>query len=74
MREIKVGRPFDCPFLQRDDQYPRWCTLTMSRFGWEHEERKCSETGIPSWCPLRSNSVLVNIGSMGVADAKGNVG
>jgi hypothetical protein len=64
MKEIKVDSVEECPF--RDGGYfNSVCTI--------REDADCCGPEIPAICPLRKESVIVNVGSLGMADVKGEV-
>lgn len=82
MKEIKVDSDFRCPFRQtplEGDNFS-YCLLEefssmFSRKNWRCLDLKTlqSKPAVPLDCPLRKDSIIVNIGSLGLTDSKGLV-
>ena len=64
MKEIKVDSGQDCPFRYEGICNPM-CAVQPAT--------DCDDGSIPTTCPLRRDSIIVNIGSLGLADKGGKV-
>ena len=67
MKELKVDNASQCPFRYYNDRFSYRCGLKK----YEIPVFECEASLIVEDCPLRRDSIIVNIGSLGLADSKG---